>query len=87
MAGSVDVDPSSVNIQGTLQLSGRTLSRPGFGRLGTEMVADNGGRPGAVLISESISIGDFNLHFHGHWDSWLYNFIADIFKNTIKNDS
>lgn len=42
-------------------------------------------RPHTKALAESADFDNFDIHFSGHWDSWLYNLIIKLFKGKIKD--
>jgi len=43
------------------------------------------GHPHLTLLSSSASFDKIDIHFSGHWDSWLLNLLSGLFDSTIKH--
>lgn len=52
---------------------------------GVVLSVDGTGRPHFACSSATADFDKIELHFSGHWDSWLYQFLADLFSSTIRH--
>jgi len=63
----------------------RAVPRQGDLALTAAISPDAAGHPHLTLLGSAAAFDKIDIHFSGHWDSWLLNLLSGLFESTIKH--